>query len=96
MDHSRYRDTAATDRRDDALRRVRLLSAGVLALGATLTAVIGGLAASSSSGGGTASTQAAPGDAAQLGGDGGQLQPPDQVPASGFNGGRAAAVSGGS
>ncbi|HEY2705533.1 MAG TPA: hypothetical protein VGL20_17765 [Candidatus Dormibacteraeota bacterium] len=96
MDHSRNRDGAAAVRRDDALRRLRHLSAGVVALGATLTAVIGGLAASASSVAGTASTRAAPGDSVQLGGDGGQLQPPDQAPASGDSGGGASAVTGGS
>lgn len=97
MDHSRYRDTGAADRRDEAIRRMRSISVGVVAAGAALTAVIGGLAATSDPGrGGTASTPAAPVDAAQLGGDGGQLQPPDQIPSSAFDGGRSAAVTGGS
>ncbi|MDB5065183.1 MAG: hypothetical protein JWM18_1617 [Chloroflexi bacterium] len=97
MDHARHRDTAAADRRDSALRLGRSITAGVLAVAAALTVVIGGVAAASTPGRGAASTPAAaPGDTAPLGDGGGQLQAPDQAPASGFGGGGAVAVSGGS
>ena len=95
MIHSRYRNTAAADRRDSALRLRRSITAGAAAAAAAATVVIGGLAALSLPGRGAASIPAAAsGDAAQLGDDGGQLQPPDQAPASGFGGGSAVAVSG--
>jgi hypothetical protein len=97
MDHSRHRNTAVADRRDRALRLQRSITAGVAATAATLTVLIGGLAAVSAPGRGAASTPTATsGDAAQAGDNGGQLQAPAQVPASGFGGGGAVAVSGGS
>jgi len=97
MEHSRYRDTAAADRRDIALRLQRTVTAGVLAVAAACTVFIGGVAAMSIPGRGATSTPAATsGDAAQLGDDGGQLQPAGQAPVSDFGGGGAVAVSGGS